>query len=108
MRKRKRERESKIRGWGRKNRGKKDERKDGKRHGKKKIKWYKEVELYINKILCLKEEINNVKNVNELMGIEGNIHKIYYSAWNIIINQNINFMRFCYYQKYWEICSFGG
>lgn len=35
--------------------------------------------------------IKNANSIQELMGIEGNIHKEYYKAWNIIINQDINF-----------------
>ena len=33
----------------------------------------------------------DVKSVQEIMGIEGNIRKRYYSAWSIIINQEIEF-----------------
>ncbi len=51
----------------------------------------KDVEEYIEKINILKEEIDNSVNIPHLMGIEGNIHKVYYQAWNIIINQDINF-----------------
>lgn len=36
-------------------------------------------------------EIDKAKTVNEIMGIEGNIRKIYYSAWNRLVNQEINF-----------------
>ena len=36
-------------------------------------------------------EIDNMKSVNEVMGIEGNIRKTYYSAWNKLINQEIDF-----------------
>ena len=32
-------------------------------------------------------------SINELMGIEGNIRKIYYSTWNSIVKQEINFER---------------
>lgn len=39
----------------------------------------------------LKRLIEKQKNVQELMGIEGNIHKIYYKTWNDIINQEIDF-----------------
>lgn len=33
------------------------------------------------------------ENIKELMGIEGNIRKFYYSTWNSIIKQDINFMK---------------
>ncbi|QNM15114.1 type I-B CRISPR-associated endonuclease Cas1b [Fusobacterium hominis] len=36
-------------------------------------------------------QIDNLKTVSEIMGIEGNIRKVYYSAWNKLINQEINF-----------------
>lgn len=49
----------------------------------------------------LNEEIENIENlknslekynkVQEIMGIEGNIHRIYYKSWNKIINQDIDF-----------------
>jgi len=45
----------------------------------------------IDEIDYLRTKINNVKNIEELMGIEGNIRKIYYSAWNVFINQKIDF-----------------
>lgn len=37
--------------------------------------------------------IRDTRNVQELMGIEGNIRKTYYSAWPIIINQEIDFKK---------------
>lgn len=49
----------------------------------------------------LNEEIENIENlknslekynkVQEIMGIEGNIHRTYYKSWNKIINQDIDF-----------------
>jgi len=36
-------------------------------------------------------QIKICKDVQELMGIEGNIRKVYYDCWNIIINQEIAF-----------------
>lgn len=33
------------------------------------------------------------QDIKELMGVEGNIRKVYYSAWNEIINQNIDFKK---------------
>ncbi len=45
----------------------------------------------INQIEALRKNIYSTKSVSELMGYEGNIRKIYYSTWNVIINQEINF-----------------
>lgn len=36
-------------------------------------------------------KIDDVEAIDQLMGIEGNIRKIYYSAWNDIVKQDINF-----------------
>ena len=52
--------------------------------GKDVSKWMKEIEY-------LRKQISLCKDVAELMGIEGNIRKNYYEAWNTIINQNIAF-----------------
>ena len=61
----------------------------------KNLKYYqnrgKNLEGYIKEIESLRKEILLCRNVPELMGVEGNIRKIYYDAWNIIINQDINF-----------------
>lgn len=46
---------------------------------------------YMKEIEFLRKQIPLTKNVQELMGIEGNIRKIYYDTWNIIINQDIAF-----------------
>jgi len=51
----------------------------------------KDVKEYILQIEALRKEINKCKNVSELMGIEGNIRKVYYDSWNNIINQDIEF-----------------
>lgn len=45
----------------------------------------------MNEIESLRKYIYSSQNVSELMGYEGNIRKIYYDAWNIIINQKIDF-----------------
>ena len=37
------------------------------------------------------KKIPKVKAVDELMGIEGNIRRYYYTAWNEIVNQEIQF-----------------
>lgn len=41
----------------------------------------------------LSNKIENKKTIYEIMGIEGNIRKIYYSTWNDIIKQDINFKK---------------
>lgn len=51
----------------------------------------KEVKEYMLQIEALRKEIGKCKDVEELMGIEGNIRKTYYDAWNKIINQDIAF-----------------
>ena len=39
----------------------------------------------------LRKQIPKSKSIQELMGYEGNIRKIYYESWNILIDQDINF-----------------
>ena len=39
----------------------------------------------------IKKKIPNVQEIDQLMGIEGNIRKKYYEAWSVIINQEIEF-----------------
>ena len=51
----------------------------------------KDVSEYMKDIDLLRKQLGNVKIIEELMGIEGNIRKRYYAAWNIIVNQEINF-----------------
>ena len=51
----------------------------------------KSLEEYMNEIKKLKHLIEKQNSVTELMGIEGNIHKIYYDSWNVIVNQEIDF-----------------
>lgn len=46
---------------------------------------------YMKEIDYLRNKIQFCKDVQELMGIEGNIRKIYYDSWNVIISQNIAF-----------------
>ena len=59
------------------------------------IKYYnnrdKDLSNYINEIESLRKQIYLTQNIQELMGVEGNIRKIYYSSWSIIINQEIEF-----------------
>ena len=51
----------------------------------------KNLEEYIKEIEFFRRELNKSENIKELMGIEGNIRKVYYSCWNVIINQDIEF-----------------
>ena len=51
----------------------------------------KDVSQYMQEIEFLRKQIALCKNVQELMGIEGNIRKNYYASWNTIINQDISF-----------------
>ncbi len=51
----------------------------------------KDVEVNMESIQKHKESIYGATTIQELMGIEGNIHKSYYQSWNSIVNQDINF-----------------
>lgn len=51
----------------------------------------KDVSVNMSEIDLLRKKLPETRTIEELMGIEGNIRKQYYSAWNIIIDQNINF-----------------
>lgn len=51
----------------------------------------KDVKEYMIQIEALRKEISKSRDVAELMGIEGNIRKVYYDSWNQIINQDIAF-----------------
>ncbi|MCF2679638.1 type I-B CRISPR-associated endonuclease Cas1 [Faecalicatena contorta] len=51
----------------------------------------KDVAQYMEEIEDLREEIAKAETIEGLMGVEGNIRKRYYAAWNVIINQEINF-----------------
>lgn len=59
------------------------------------LKYYsnrgKKLDEYISQIEYLRKQIKLCKDVPELMGIEGNIRKVYYDSWNEIINQDIAF-----------------
>ena len=45
----------------------------------------------MKEIEYLRRQISLCKDIQELMGIEGNIRKVYYDSWNVIINQDIAF-----------------
>lgn len=51
----------------------------------------KDVQSYMDKIESLRKQIYKSKSIKELMGYEGNIRKVYYESWNILIDQEINF-----------------
>lgn len=45
----------------------------------------------MDKIEILRRQIPKAESIHELMGYEGNIRKVYYDAWNILIDQDIKF-----------------
>lgn len=57
----------------------------------------KDVSVFMSNIEYLRKGLDKVFTIEELMGIEGNIRREYYKAWNIIIDQNINFDKRVYH-----------
>ncbi len=61
------------------------------------LKYYqtrgKDLKDYIEKIENLEEGLESCNTVPEVMGIEGNVRKIYYSAWNTILNVEVDFKK---------------
>lgn len=59
------------------------------------LRYYKERGKDVSEIMehmgFLREELTKATSVQELMGVEGNIRKLYYSAWTDIINKDIEF-----------------
>lgn len=59
------------------------------------LKYYnsrnKNLEETISEITILKNQLNNCRSINGLMGKEGNIRKLYYNAWNKIFNKDVDF-----------------
>jgi len=51
----------------------------------------RDAEYFIDQIKLYMEGIEQAGTVQELMGTEGNIKGLYYKAWNLIINEQINF-----------------
>lgn len=51
----------------------------------------KDLQQQMDNITELRKGIEKCKSIQELMGVEGNIRKEYYSTWNTIVSQNINF-----------------
>jgi len=52
-----------------------------------------ELDEFLIEIDSLSKKLDFATSINQIMGIEGNIRKKYYSAWNIIINQDIEFTK---------------
>lgn len=57
----------------------------------------KDVSLYMQSIDSLRKQLERVNTIEELMGVEGNIRREYYKAWDIIIDQNIEFDKRVYH-----------
>ena len=61
------------------------------------LKYYqtrgKDLKDYIEKIENLEKGLESCNTVPEVMGIEGNVRKIYYSAWNTILNVEVDFKK---------------
>ena len=59
------------------------------------LKYYnsrdKDLRRYIMQIEEYRKEIYSTRNISSLMGIKGNIRKVYYESWKIIIDQDIDF-----------------
>ena len=51
----------------------------------------KDVKDAMLEIMHLVKEVDKCDNIKQLMGVEGNIHKLYYSKWNVLIDQEIDF-----------------
>ena len=51
----------------------------------------KDVSGYMAEMDELRKKLPYTRTVEELMGIEGNIRKNYYAAWNVIVDQEIHF-----------------
>lgn len=53
----------------------------------------KDLGTQLNQLKELRKLISRAKNIQELMGIEGNIHQVYYTCWTIVVNQKIDFQK---------------
>lgn len=53
----------------------------------------KDLQGHMDEIEYLRKELVKANSVSELMGYEGNIRKIYYNSWNIIVDQKIDFVK---------------
>ncbi len=50
-----------------------------------------DLDIPMKSISSLTDKFEKANSINEIMGIEGNIRKIYYSTWNDIVKQDIKF-----------------
>lgn len=57
----------------------------------------KDVSANMKQIEELRKHLDSVESIEELMGVEGNIRQEYYKAWNVIIDQNIDFNKRVYH-----------
>ncbi|MGE5681393.1 MAG: type I-B CRISPR-associated endonuclease Cas1b [Bacillota bacterium] len=53
----------------------------------------KDMSFFIDEIKKLYENIGTTADIRELMGIEGNIRSLYYKAWPLIIDTDLEFVR---------------
>lgn len=53
----------------------------------------KDVKCYMTEIDSLRKHIPKCECITELMGYEGNVRKVYYDSWNVIIDQEIGFTK---------------
>lgn len=51
----------------------------------------KDLQSYMDHISSLRRGIEEAESIGALMGVEGNIHKVYYDSFKIIIDQDIDF-----------------
>ena len=51
----------------------------------------RDLQVRMTEIKCLRKEISNAQTINELMGVEGCIRRVYYETWKDIVNQEIDF-----------------
>ncbi|MGN0453894.1 MAG: type I-B CRISPR-associated endonuclease Cas1b [Ruminococcus sp.] len=57
----------------------------------------KDVSSSMKRIDSLRKNIKKTESIEELMGVEGNIRQEYYKAWDVIIDQNIDFQKRVYH-----------
>jgi len=53
----------------------------------------KDLNVQMNEISSIRSRLKEAREITELMGYEGMIHKIYYDSWNTIIDQPIDFTK---------------